>query len=199
MFSVSDFFCGCGGLSQGFKEAGFSIKAGIDFNKSFLETYRYNFPEAEVLNLDLGDSKFLNEISYSDVIVGGPPCQGFSLTGPRNIDDPRNELYLSIFKTLKKVKPKAFLVENVRGLMTMWGGQVFKAIIKKFESAGYNVNFQLMNSAEYGVPQIRHRVFIVGIIKELKKIYKFSKKEFKKDSVRPPQPENKSINFIFFI
>ena len=65
MFSVSDFFCGCGGLSQGFKEAGFSIKAGIDFNKSFLETYRYNFPEAEVLNLDLGDSKFLNEISYS--------------------------------------------------------------------------------------------------------------------------------------
>ena len=181
MFSVSDFFCGCGGLSQGFKEAGFSIKTGIDFNKSFLETYAYNFPEAKVLNLDLGDSKFLKEISYSDVIIGGPPCQGFSLTGPRNIEDPRNELYLSIFKTLKEIKPKAFLVENVRGLMTMWGGQVFKAIIKKFESAGYNVNFQLMNSAEYGVPQVRHRVFIIGIKKELKKIYKFPNKEFKKE------------------
>ena len=68
MLSVSDFFCGCGGLSQGFKEAGFSIKAGIDFNKSFLDTYAHNFPEAEVLNLDLGNSKFLEKISYSDVV-----------------------------------------------------------------------------------------------------------------------------------
>ena len=182
MLSVSDFFCGCGGLSQGFREAGFSIKTGIDFNKSFLETYAHNFPEAKVLNLDLGNNKFIDEISYSDVVIGGPPCQGFSLTGPRNIDDPRNELYLSIFKTLKKIKPKAFLVENVRGLMTMWGGQVFQAIIKKFESAGYNVNFQLMNSADYGIPQVRHRVFIVGIKKELSKNYVFPKKEFNKEN-----------------
>lgn len=182
MLTVSDFFCGCGGLSQGFKEAGFDIKTGIDFNKSFLETYSHNFPEAEVLNLDLGNAKFLEKISYSDIVVGGPPCQGFSLTGPRNIDDPRNDLYLSIFKTLGKVKPKAFLIENVRGLMTMWNGQIFKAIIKKFESAGYNVNYQLMNSAEYGVPQIRHRVFIVGIRKDLNKIYEFPKKELDKDN-----------------
>ena len=181
MLSVSDFFCGCGGLSQGFREAGFSIKTGIDFNKSFLETYAHNFSEATALNLDLSDNKFIDKISYSDVVIGGPPCQGFSLTGPRNIDDPRNQLYLSMFKTLTEIKPKAFLVENVRGLMTMWGGQVFKAIIKKFESAGYNVNFQLMNSADYGVPQVRHRVFIVGIKKELSKKYEFPKKEFKKD------------------
>ena len=82
------------------------------------------------------------------------------------IQDFGNE---TVFKTLKKIKPKAFLVENVRGWMTMWGGQVFQAIIKKFESAGYNVNFQLMNSADYGIPQVRHRVFIVGIKKELSK------------------------------
>lgn len=181
MLTVSDFFCGCGGLSQGFKEAGFKIKTGIDFNKSFLETYAHNFPEASVLNLDLGKDKFLKEIPYSEVIIGGPPCQGFSLTGPRNIDDPRNQLYLSIFKTLKIMKPKAFLIENVRGLMTMWNGQVFKEIIKKFESVGYNVAFQLINSADYGVPQIRHRVFIVGIKKELNKNYQFPNKEFKKE------------------
>tara|TARA_B110000261_G_C13034468_1_gene337668 strand:+ start:95 stop:1129 length:1035 start_codon:yes stop_codon:yes gene_type:complete len=181
MLTVSDFFCGCGGLSQGFREAGFKIKIGVDFNKSFLETYSYNFPEANVLNLDLSKENFLKEIQYSDIVIGGPPCQGFSLTGPRNIDDPRNQLYLSIFKTLKTMKPKAFLIENVRGLMTMWGGQVFKEIIKKFESAGYNVAFQLMNSADYGVPQIRHRVFIVGIKKELDKIYQFPNKEFIKD------------------
>jgi hypothetical protein len=96
MLSVSDFFCGCGGLSQGFREAGFSIKTGIDFNKSFLETYSQNFPEAKVLNLDLGDNKFIDKISYSDVVIGGPPCQGFSLTGPRNIDDPRNEKKISL-------------------------------------------------------------------------------------------------------
>jgi DNA (cytosine-5)-methyltransferase 1 len=181
MLSVSDFFCGCGGLSQGFKEAGFSIKTGIDFNKSFLETYAHNFPGTKVLNLDLGNNEFLKEISYSDIIIGGPPCQGFSLTGPRNIDDPRNQLYLSMFKTLIEIKPKAFLIENVRGLMTMWDGQVFKAIIKKFESAGYNVSFQLINSADYGIPQVRHRVFIVGIKKELQKVYEFPKKEFKKE------------------
>ena len=181
MLSVSDFFCGCGGLSQGFKEAGFSIKTGIDFNKSFLETYAHNFPGTKVLNLDLGNNEFLKQISYTDIIIGGPPCQGFSLTGPRNIDDPRNQLYLSMFKTLTEIKPKAFLIENVRGLMTMWDGQVFKAIIKKFESAGYNVSFQLINSADYGIPQVRHRVFIVGIKKELQKVYEFPKKEFKKD------------------
>jgi len=181
MLTVSDFFCGCGGLSQGFKEAGFKIKTGIDFNKSFLETYAYNFPEANTLNLDLGKDNFLKKIPYTDVIIGGPPCQGFSLTGPRNIDDPRNKLYLSIFKTLKALKPKAFLIENVRGLMTMWGGQVFKEIIKKFKSGGYNITFQLINAANYGVPQIRHRIFIVGIKKELKKIYQFPNKEFKKE------------------
>lgn len=182
MLTVSDFFCGCGGLSQGFKEAGFKINVGIDLNKSFLETYSYNFPSSKVLNLDLGNNDFLKKISYSDVIIGGPPCQGFSLTGPREIDDPRNKLYLSIFKTLNFLKPKAFLVENVRGLMTMWKGQVFKKIINKFESTGYFVKYALLNSAEYGVPQIRHRVFIVGVRKDLNVKFSFPKPEFNKNN-----------------
>lgn len=182
MLTVTDFFCGCGGLSQGFKEAGFKINEGIDLNKSFLETYSYNFPNSKVLNLDLGNNDFLKKISYSDVIIGGPPCQGFSLTGPREIDDPRNKLYLSIFKTLNFLKPKAFLVENVRGLMTMWKGEVFKKIINKFESTGYFVKYALLNSAEYGVPQVRHRVFIVGVRKDLNVQFSFPKPEFYKNN-----------------
>ena len=182
MLSVNDYFSGCGGLSQGFKEAGFKIQVAVDNEESYLRTFAHNFKSSETKNLDLGKDNVEQNIPGSDIIIAGPPCQGFSLTGPRNIDDPRNKLYLSVFKTLRLNKPKAFLVENVRGLKTMWGGMVFKEIIKKFESAGYTVTESLLNSAEYGVPQIRHRVFIVGIQKELNKKFEFPKPEFNKDN-----------------
>ena len=182
MLSVNDFFSGCGGLSQGFKEAGFKIQVAVDKEEAFLKTFSHNFKDSQTKNLDLGDSNTLKDIPKSDIIIAGPPCQGFSITGPRNIDDPRNKLYLSVFETLKLTNPKAFVVENVRGLKTMWGGNVFKEIIKKFESAGYIVTESLLNSADYGVPQIRHRVFIVGIKKELNKKFEFPKPEFDKDA-----------------
>ena len=182
MLSVNDFFSGCGGLSQGFKEAGFKIQLAIDKEKKFLETFSHNFKESSTKTCDLGNNDILKNIPKSDIIVAGPPCQGFSLTGPRNIDDPRNKLYLSVFKTLKIYNPIAFLVENVRGIKTMWKGMVFKEIIKKFESAGYNVTEKILNSADYGVPQIRHRVFIVGIKKELDKKFKFPDPEFNKEN-----------------
>ena len=182
MLSVNDFFSGCGGLSQGFKEAGFKIQLAVDKEETFLETFSHNFKGSDTKKLDLGDENILKSIPKSDIIIAGPPCQGFSLTGPRNIDDPRNKLYLSVFKTLKLTNPKAFVVENVRGLKTMWNGQVYKEILKKFESAGYLVSESLLNSADYGVPQIRHRVFIVGIKKELDKKYVFPNKEFNKEN-----------------
>ena len=191
MLSVNDFFSGCGGLSQGFKEAGFKIKVAVDKEEAFLKTFSHNFKDSETKNLYLCYSYILNIIPKydilkdspkSEIIIAGPPCQGFSLTGPRNIDDPRNKLYLSVFKTLKLTNPKAFVVENVRGLKTMWEGNVFKEIIKKFESAGDIVTVSLLNSADYGVPQIRHRVFIVGIKKELNKKFEFPKPEFDKDN-----------------
>ena len=182
MLLVNDFFSGCGGLSQGFKEAGFKIQMAVDKEEAFLKTFSHNFENAQTKNLDLGDESVLEQIPKADIIIAGPPCQGFSLTGPRNIDDPRNKLYLSVFKTLKLTNPKAFVVENVRGLKTMWNGLVFKEIIKKFESAGYTVSESLLNSADYGVPQIRHRVFIVGIKKDLNKKYEFPKVEFDKDN-----------------
>ena len=182
MLLVNDFFSGCGGLSQGFKEAGFKIQVAVDKEATFLKTFSHNFKNSITKNLDLGDEGVLDQIPKADIIIAGPPCQGFSLTGPRNIDDPRNKLYLSVFKTLKLTNPKAFVVENVRGFKTMWDGLVFKEIITKFESAGYNVSESLLNSADYGVPQIRHRVFIVGIKKELNKKYEFPKIEFTKDN-----------------
>ena len=131
MLSVNDFFSGCGGLSQGFKEAGFKIQLAVDKEETFLETFSHNFKGSDTKKLDLGDENILKSIPKSDIIIAGPPCQGFSLTGPRNIDDPRNKLYLSVFKTLKLTNPKAFVVENVRGLKTMWNGQVYKEILKK--------------------------------------------------------------------
>ena len=131
MLSVNDFFSGCGGLSQGFKEAGFKIQVAVDKEEAFLKTFSHNFGGSQTKNLDLGDDNVLKDIPKADIIIGGPPCQGFSLTGPRNIDDPRNKLYLSVFKSLKLTNPKAFVVENVRGLKTMWEGNVFKEIIKK--------------------------------------------------------------------
>ena len=110
MLSVNDYFSGCGGLSQGFKEAGFKIQVAVDNEESYLRTFAHNFKSSETKNLDLGKDNVEQNIPGSDIIIAGPPCQGFSLTGPRNIDDPRNKLYLSVFKTLRLNKPKAFLV-----------------------------------------------------------------------------------------
>lgn len=181
-YNIIDMFCGCGGFSQGFKEENFEVLAGIDFKDDFLQTYSNNFKSSKVYNYDLSNESFIKKLPRSDVIIAGPPCQGFSLTGPRNINDPRNKLYLSVFKALEINRPKAFVIENVRGLMTMWNGKVFNEIIKKFNRAGYNVNYSLLNSADYGVPQIRFRAFIVGLRKDLGKKFEFPLKDHTKDN-----------------
>jgi DNA (cytosine-5)-methyltransferase 1 len=97
------------------------------------------------------------------MIVAGPPCQGFSLTGPRNFDDPRNRLYLAVFEAVRTLRPKAFLIENVRGMATLYGGAVRNEVIRRFEKLGYATNCQVVCAADYGVPQLRHRLFFVGI------------------------------------
>ena len=112
MLSVNDFFSGCGGLSQGFSEAGIKIQVAVDTEDEFLKTFSHNFKDSETKNLDLGDNNILKDIPKSDIIIAGPPCQGFSLPGPSNIDDPRNKLYLSVFKTLNLPNHKAFEVEK---------------------------------------------------------------------------------------
>ena len=105
MFTVTDLFSGCGGFSYGFKEKGFKIKYAIDIDLQFLQTFKRNIPECETIRIDLFNEIFLKKISYTDIIIAGPPCQGFSLTGPRKINDPRNKLYSSVFHAIKKFNP----------------------------------------------------------------------------------------------
>jgi len=176
MPTIVDMFCGCGGLSQGFQDAGFEVLFGIDHDAPSLSTYEHNFGEGKGVLIDLFSENFINQFSREinrynkdlDVVVAGPPCQGFSLTGPRNFDDPRNQLYLSVFSVVKKFKPKAFLIENVKGMKTMYGGEILSEVVKRFTALGYNVTTpKILSSADYGVPQIRERLFIVGFRNDL--------------------------------
>ena len=173
--TVIDLFCGCGGLSQGFLDAGFDIALGVDNDAPSLLTYSKNFGDNSFISLDLDsrraiktiEKKLLNICPVVDVIVAGPPCQGFSLTGPRNIDDPRNDLYMSVFKAVNYFEPNAFLIENVKGMATLYDGEVVRQIVKRFRALGYVVpNPEILLAADYGVPQMRERLFIMGVKKK---------------------------------
>lgn len=172
--TVVDLFCGAGGLSRGFLEAGFKISLGVDNDRTSLETFKLNHNHTESLFLDLFNKNSIKFIknkmkSYPDVVIGGPPCQGFSLTGTRNFDDKRNQLYLAMIEAVKELKPKAFLIENVPGLARLYEGTVKDEIIKRFTKLGYAVNMEILCAADYGVPQMRKRVFFVGLKKNIGK------------------------------
>jgi len=169
VFSVIDLFCGCGGLSLGFSQVGFRVLLGADSDEQALITFRNNFKKSQAINLDLAESDSVTRVQETigrkdvDVIVAGPPCQGFSLTGPRNFDDERNRLYLAIFEFVKKMNPKAFVIENVPGLATLYGGEIREEIRKRFQDLGFNVVPDVLCAADYGVPQMRKRIFFVGL------------------------------------
>lgn len=167
--NVLDLFCGCGGLSKGFEMAGYNVVLGVDFNKAALETYALNHKGSKTLMGDLSAPETfdiiedLTEGKSIDVIIGGPPCQGFSLTGSRNFDDERNKLYLAMIETVRRFKPRAFMIENVPGMATLYKGEVKDEIMKRFTEMGYKMNNQILCSADYGVPQIRKRLVFVGL------------------------------------
>ncbi|WP_232054995.1 DNA cytosine methyltransferase [Veillonella parvula] len=171
-----DLFSGAGGLSQGFLQAGFKVLAGIDFDEAALKTYAHNIIGAKALKEDLFQEEIaINNISKElgntslDVIIAGPPCQGFSLTGSRDINDTRNKLYLAVVHAVEYFKPKAFLIENVPGMATLYKGKVKEQIINTFEDIGYNISVtdKPLLAADYGVPQFRKRMFFVGFRKDL--------------------------------
>ncbi|MDE6262922.1 MAG: DNA cytosine methyltransferase [Muribaculaceae bacterium] len=172
--NVLDLFCGCGGLSKGFEEAGYNILIGVDFEQSALNTFNLNHKTAKGVKLDLSEAESFNRIDALldgrklDVIIGGPPCQGFSLTGPRNFEDERNKLYLAMIETVRRYKPKAFLIENVPGMANLYNGAVRNEIIHRFSEIGYNVTYKIVCAADYGVPQIRKRLIFVGLRSESK-------------------------------
>lgn len=164
-----DLFSGAGGLSKGFMDAGYEVLLGIDSDAKALETFEINHDGAKSICGDITKIGYENDIKplldgkVIDVIIGGPPCQGMSLSGPRKFDDPRNKLYLSYIRIVDEIRPKAFVIENVPGLVGLFKGQIKDNIIKKFTKMGYNVQFRIVCSADYGVPQSRRRVVFVGL------------------------------------
>lgn len=160
-FTAVSLFAGAGGLDIGIEQAGIKTLWANDFDHDACETYKL-WSKATVVEGDIGQVDF-STIPEADVICGGFPCQGFSLAGPRKIDDSRNILYRYFVKLVELKKPKVFVAENVKGLLTLGDGAIADAIINDFSDKGYNVTIHLVNAADYGVPQDRQRVIIIGI------------------------------------
>lgn len=168
--NVIDLFCGCGGFSHGFSRAGFNVVLGIDMWSDAVTTYLANHPQSKAINGDITEitpAQVLAECGMDssdiDVIIGGPPCQGFSISGKRMIEDPRNRLYKSFVEMVSTIKPKMFVMENVPGLLSMGKGAIKEQILEDFNNAGYNVVTKVLTASDFGVPQARKRVFFIGI------------------------------------
>lgn len=159
--NVISLFCGAGGLDLGFKQAGHRIIWANDFDKDCTETYRNNIGEHVRLG-PIGAIPSI-EIPDCDIVLGGFPCQGFSQANRlRFSEDPRNKLYLEFLRVVKDKMPKWFVAENVRGILSLDKGQAIRKIEQDFSNVGYRVTYKLFNTADYGVPQTRWRVIIVG-------------------------------------
>ena len=164
-FTAVSLFCGAGGLDMGFDHAGFKTLWANDFDKDACKTHRA-WSGATVICGDIAEVD-LETVPDCDIMLGGFPCQGFSLSGPRKIDDKRNKLYHQYVRFIKAKRPLVFVGENVKGLLTMGNGEVFEAIVNDFAECGYDVFTQLVNAKDYGVPQDRERVIITGFRKDL--------------------------------
>lgn len=170
--TVIDLFSGCGGMSWGFKKNGFEVLAGIDEWGMALETFKHNHPESKVYLSDirnLDPSDVMKDLAISpgdlDVLVGGPPCQGFSKNQTaqvRFIDDPRNQLFKDFMHYVKVMRPKIVLMENVAEIYNAFDGRVRQEIIELFYDLNYTLNIKILNAAEFGVPQKRRRCFFLA-------------------------------------
>jgi len=176
-------FCGCGGsdlgmlggftyLGKEYPRLDFDIVYAIDFDKNAVETYNRNFKN-HARCMDVKDADF-SEIGSIDVLIGGFPCQSFSTVNPtKDTNDDRANLYKQIVRFLKEKHPKFFICENVKGLLTLQGGAIIQKIVSEFSSVGYNVSYRLVKAVEYGIPQRRERVIIVGIRQDINATFNF--------------------------
>lgn len=169
-YKAIDLFAGCGGFSLGFIQNGFNITKAVEFNQNIAITYQHNHPETQLIINDIknvDNNCFFNK-DEADMIIGGPPCQGFSMAGARIrqgfIDDPRNQLFRHYFNIVKTVKPKIFIMENVKGLLTMQNGKIFNEIINLFSEQRYHMYSTVLKATDFGIPQSRERLFIIGIL-----------------------------------
>lgn len=210
-----DLFSGAGGLSCGLTMAGFTAVGSVEIMPEAVDTYKYNFVEQKGFNenvqtRDIREASVKQELydsvedKHIHLIVGGFPCQGFSMAGNRVVTDPRNSLYLEMLEIVKHIQPDFVVMENVEGLRSMLGGKVEAKIINDYKAIGYDINVTVLNSADYGVPQIRRRVIFIG--------NKHNATNFHPKPIYSPEyyatlgegikrfltiPENKQINHIF--
>lgn len=213
-FTCVDLFCGAGGLSLGFKWAGFKVMAAVDNYREAIETFKYNFPSVKVFEGDIRDKTLKkNLVSYVknelkdrqlDVIVGGPPCQGFSLAGLRLIEDPRNNLYKDFLEIVQLLKPKVVVMENVEGLRSFLNGLVEKKILEELRNLGYESGVEVLDAAWYGVPQRRRRTIIIANRLGIDNLFPdkvYSEDEYRtiKDAIEDlmERDEDPKINHIF--
>ena len=173
-YTFIDLFSGAGGLTLGFRLAGFKPLLAVDINHEAMLTYRRNNPDVIAIEEDIHKvdaegaldkivGKFGNDVV--DVIIGGPPCEGFSIAGDRDPNDPRNRSFEELIRFVEVMKPKIVVMENVRGLLSMKdpnGTPVVHRIIMSFKRIGYKVDCRVLNAADYGVPQLRERVIFIA-------------------------------------
>ena len=170
MLASIDLFCGAGGITEGFRQAGYKCLYAVDFHASAVETFRANHPDiwAECDSIENVNPKTIRRklgLQKGDlsVLVGGPPCQGFSINAPeRFLDDPRNSLFRHYIHFIDEFQPQAFLFENVPGMLSLERGQIFEQILHEFRKRGYHAHARILFAAHYGVPQERWRLIILG-------------------------------------
>ncbi len=173
--TVISLFAGCGGSSLGYSMAGYRELLAVEWDENAVETFRLNFPDVPVYHGDVAKLSVeecmrlagLSGPGELDVLDGSPPCQGFSTAGKRKIDDGRNQLFREYVRLLRGLKPKAFVMENVSGMVKGKMKLIFAEIMRELKASGYVVSAKLMNAMYFGVPQSRARMIFIGIREDL--------------------------------
>ena len=166
--TVIDLFAGCGGFSHGLEQAGFTVIGFVEWWKPAIATFLKNHPEATLIGTDITkvpDEALVKYKDKVDLIVGGPPCQGFSMCGKRDLQDTRNQLYKEFLRFVRIIKPKTVIMENVSGLLSMDDGnnkKVIDRILHDFIHLGYMISYRVLTASDYGVAQNRKRLIIIG-------------------------------------
>lgn len=196
MLRIGSLFCGAGGFDLGFHLSGHEILWAFDNDKDCVETYNCNFPHKAIL-ADVAEVDF-SALDDVELVIGGFPCQGFSVANKhRHSNDERNFLYHQFVRAVAEKKPRYFLAENVRGILSLEKGEAIKRIVSDFSDVGYDVEYRLFNASDFAVPQNRFRVFIWGVRKDIKteRIWPIEKTKENKISVGKalegiPEPES---------
>ena len=163
-----DLFSGAGGLSYGLSQNNINIVLANEIKKDFANTFSHNHPKTKMIHDDIHNIDFKKELKKAginsiDILCGGPPCQGFSTVGKKNKIDKRNSLFWEFLRAINEVGPKAVIFENVSGFKKLYNGEAYHALIYELESLGYKIYNDVLNAADYGLPQTRHRTIIIAI------------------------------------